>query len=221
MREGSDPKWQVIEEFEKTLRGIETDIIARKREVASLENDQVERDRKLDLREKELDLREKGLDERDVGLTKRQQELDDYKGELSRQGEEIDKIRDAVGDFYARLAKRESDLDSQERELLVLLERTESHEKRIKDILERMTGIDQTLEQEEAAARRALDSILSVREKLSSREISLLEQANAISSAKKVVVEEHRRFMDWGARLNDKSRQLEGLEMELKRIRKG
>ncbi len=221
MREGSDPKWQVIEEFEKTLRGIETDIIARKREVASLESEQVERDRKQDLREKELDLRERGLEDRSNALDKRQQELDDYKVELGRQGEEIDKVRDAVGDFYARLAKRESDLDSQERELLVLLERTETHETRIKDILERMTGIDQTLEQEEAAARRALDAILSVREKISSREISLLEQANAISSAKKVVVEEHRRFMDWGARLNDKSRQLEGLEMELKRIRKG
>ncbi len=221
MREGSDPKWQVIEEFEKTLRGIETDIIARKREVASLESDQVERDRKLDLREKELDLREKGLDEKDEGLKQRQKELDDYKTELGRQGEEIDQIRDAVGDYYARLARREADLDSQERELLILLERTETHENRIKDILERMTGIDQTLEQEEAAARRALDDILSVREKLSSREITLLEQANAISSAKKVVVEEHRRFMDWGARLNDKSRQIEGLEMELRRIRKG
>jgi len=221
LREGSDPKWQVIEEFEKTLRGIETDIIARKREVASLESDQVERDRKLDLREKELDLREKGLDEKDEGLKQRQKELDDYKTELGRQGEEIDQIRDAVGDYYARLARREADLDSQERELLILLERTETHENRIKDILERMTGIDQTLEQEEAAARRALDDILSVREKLSSREITLLEQANAISSAKKVVVEEHRRFMDWGARLNDKSRQIEGLEMELKRIRKG
>lgn len=221
MREGSDPKWQVIEEFEKTLRGIETDIIARKREVASLESDQAERDRRLDLREKELDLREKGLEERDEGLKKRQQELDDYKTELGRQAQELDGIRDAVGDFHARLAKRESDLDSQERELLVLLERTETHENRIKDILERMTGIDQTLEQEEAAARRALDAIHTVREKISSREITLLEQANAISAAKKVVVEEHRRFMDWGARLNDKSRQLEGLELELKRIRKG
>ena len=221
MREGSDPKWQVIEEFERTLRGIETDIIARKREVASLESDQAERDRKLDLREKELDLREKNLNDRDKALDARKEELDSYNKELDRQGGELDDIRDAVGDYYKRLAKREADLDTQERELLMLLERTEAHEARIQGVLERMTGIDHTLAEEEVAARRALDAILTVRDKLNSREISLLEQANAISSAKKVVVEEHRRFMEWGARLNDKSRQLEGLEMELRRIKKG
>ena len=220
MREGSDPKWQVIEEFEKTLRGIETDIIARKREVASLESDQAERDRKLDLREKELDLREKDLDERDGSLDARKLELDEYQNELDRQGKELDEIRDAVGDYHARLVRREADLDSQERELLILLERTESHEARIQGILERMTGIDQTLEQEEAAARRALDAILTVRDKLNSREISLLEQANAISSAKKVVVEEHRRFLEWGSRLNDKARYLENLDMKIRQVRK-
>ncbi len=220
MREDSDPKWQVIEEFEKTLRGIETDVIARKREVANAEADLEERSQKLDVREKELDLRSKGLDEREQGLQERRGELEAYKEDLDRRAEELDKIRDAVGEFHARLTRRESDIAAQERELLMLLEKTEAHEGRLNSILERMARLDEAMEQEEAAARRALDAITTVRDMVTTRESTLLEQANAISSAKKLVVEEHRRFMDWGSRLNEKEKALERLEMELKRLRK-
>ncbi|MDD3399377.1 MAG: hypothetical protein PHW93_07275 [Candidatus Methanomethylophilaceae archaeon] len=206
MSEKSVPIWQVAEEFEKSIRGHETEIVAKKGDLQAQSQELLEKEKRLELRSVELDNRKRALDELEKGLQEQKEQSDRIREQLKSREARLEGMQDELETIRVRLEQKDKELAEMEKSLLEVLKRSNQYEEQLISALAKGKEHDGVMHQLEKEMRSAMETVLKVRQENLARESLLLEQAQAVSTAKGIVVEEQKRFMTWDARVRGRER---------------
>ncbi len=196
----------MAEEFEKNIRGHETEIVAKKGDLQVQEQALDERERRLNQREEELDRRKRTLDDLEKALNEQKESSDRTVEQLRTREQRLEAIQDELETIRVRLEHKDKEQGEAERSLLDIMEKSQDYEAQLLEVLEKGKGHDDAMHALEKEMRAAMETVLKAREENLARGGMLLEQARAIAGAKIIVVEEQKRFMTWDARVRARER---------------
>lgn len=217
MSDKSVPIWQVAEEFEKSIRGHETEIVAKKGDLQAASQVLAEKEKRLEMRSAELDNRKRNLDELEKGLQEQKEQSDRVREQLKARETRLEGIQDELETIRVRLEQKDKELAEMEKSLLEVLKRGDGYEAQLISALSKGKEHDSVMHQLEKEMRSAMETVLKVRQENLARESLLLELAQLVATAKGIVVDEQKRFMTWDARIRGRERAFDRTAETLKK----